>query len=250
MLKAFLDTNILMGELSTCIFLANAELPDRLFHPRWNSHVFRELSHHLHEHIDAKDKAAGIEAARRRMRMMRKAFPESMVMEWETEMPRSTCFVNDPDDAQILAGAIKGGTDALVTNNVKDFDVDGIEREFGIIVEKGDDFLIDLLNDEPITLRDNLIRMASGFSTPPTNLRELCEIMSQTPEFARFGHALENRIKRQYDANVAMMFHRTGSGVQPRDCLGRFGRKTYPVSFDVLPPGTGYWGPDGNGPEF
>lgn len=157
MLKAFLDTNILMGELSTCIFLANAELPDRLFHPRWNSHVFRELSHHLHEHIDAKDKAAGIEAARWRMRMMRKAFPESMVMEWETEMPRSTCFVNDPDDAQILAGAIKGGTDALVTNNVKDFDVDGIEREFGIIVEKGDDFLIDLLNDEPITLRDNLI---------------------------------------------------------------------------------------------
>lgn len=65
MLKAFLDTNILMGELSTCIFLANAELPDRLFHPRWNSHVFRELSHHLHEHIDAKDKAARSSSATR-----------------------------------------------------------------------------------------------------------------------------------------------------------------------------------------
>lgn len=54
-----------MGELSTCIFLANAELPDRLFHPHWNSHVFRELSHHLHEHIDAKDKAARSSSATR-----------------------------------------------------------------------------------------------------------------------------------------------------------------------------------------
>lgn len=252
--KAFLDTNILMGGLSSDLVLSSAEEPDYLYIPLWNSHVIKELRRHLpakilEKHGDWNPQTA-TSSAEHRIRAMMRTFPGSMVNGWDAFMEEASGFVRDPDDTEILAGAIAGGADVLVTENVSDFNAKAIESSYGIETIRESAFLIEMLHSDPSKMRRNLIRMVSGHGKPPTNLMELCRRLSEIPELSGFGQALEDRIRREYDMNVSMMFHRNGSGVQPRDRLGRFGRKTYPVSFDVLPPGTGYWGPDGNGPEF
>ena len=50
-MRAFLDTNALMGSLSTDMLLSCAEKPFIVYRPYWNSHVLKELRHHLPEII-------------------------------------------------------------------------------------------------------------------------------------------------------------------------------------------------------
>ena len=43
-------------------------------------------------------------------------------------------YVNDPEDQPILAGAIKSGANFLATYNIRDFKVNRIHQDFGIII--------------------------------------------------------------------------------------------------------------------
>ncbi|HCD4228994.1 TPA: PIN domain-containing protein [Corynebacterium striatum] len=78
----------------------------------------------------------------------------------------------DPDDAHVLAAAIQGRADVIVTFNVKDFPRDDLHR-YGIDVQTPDEFLLNQLDLDPDEVLDCLARQARALRNPPVQLEEL-----------------------------------------------------------------------------
>lgn len=243
-LKAFLDTNALMGELSTELLLSNAEGYHRLFEPLWNEYVFQELSRHLPELLQRQGKTESKAklAACRRMTGMRAAFPHAMVEGWEGFLPTASIHVSDPADAPILAGALAGKAAYLISDNLDDFDINIIEATFGLRVVGLSRFLDCLLERKPQWMRENLMGMLSTHRRPPRNLKELRTRLAEISELADFGRILEQDAIHRYQTGLGRMFQ--GGGVQGRDAKGRF-LPIYGSDDDLFP--YDVWGPDGNG---
>lgn len=247
--RAFLDTNVLMGELSSDLMLSLAERPYMLYQPYWNSHVIHELRKHLPRIIARTSGAAEMSrtAAERRIKAMCRTFPQAMTRNWHSRLDEAGRFVSDPFDAQILAGAIASGSDALVTVNLKDFQADDIRERYGIEVMPTSAFLIELLREDRTSTTKALVAMASRHRNPPRNLRELCEECRRLPELAAFADSLERSVAERYEDEVRRMFRPSSSWTQGHDARGWFTRKPYSDPGDVMPP-NGIWGWDGNGP--
>ncbi|MDO8609333.1 MAG: putative toxin-antitoxin system toxin component, PIN family [bacterium] len=50
-------------------------------------------------------------------------------------------YVNDPNDAHIVTGAIESKSRFLITYNIKDYKIENIKRDFGIIIFKPAQYL-------------------------------------------------------------------------------------------------------------
>lgn len=241
-MKAFLDTNLLMGNLSTSILLANAEGLNRIYQPLWNSHVIRELRRHLPETVAPQD----ADMVLHRIDIMVEAFPEAEVHDWERFVFDTEPYVSDRDDRQILAGAIAGQADMLVTENVKDFHGDAILSQWGIRVMRESTFLHILLNAYPREMVGNLQSMTAAFRRPPRNLRELVERMTRIESLRGFGADMQRYAEDEYRRRVGRAYGIRNR--QGRDRLGRF--TTVDTQWDDmdldLP--ADIWGPTGNGP--
>lgn len=150
MISAFLDTNVLLGITETDLLLSLSETGGML-RPYWSEYVFDELKEHLPERLEESGSEDAFRKACRRIDAMRYAFPESMVpaSKWELYSSIAEKYVNDLDDTQILAGAIACNADCLVTDNLKDFDIKGIQRLFGISTTSTDMFLQTVFHCHP-----------------------------------------------------------------------------------------------------
>ena len=54
---------------------------------------------------------------------MNGAFPDALVVGYEALIGK---MVNDPKDRHVLAAAVRGGAEVLVTENLRDFPVDAV----------------------------------------------------------------------------------------------------------------------------
>lgn len=108
---AFLDTNALYGEYLCDTLLRLAEAG--AYRPQWSAGVLEELERNLVE-------KAGLatESARRRISAMQRAFPDAEVQGYETLIESMTC---DAKDRHVLAAAVRGQSEVLVTFNGDDF---------------------------------------------------------------------------------------------------------------------------------
>jgi hypothetical protein len=81
-----------------------------------------------------------------RLAVMAAAFDDALVTGWEQVC--AGLDLPDPDDRHVLAAAIAGGAQSLVTFNIKDFP-DANLRRTGIEVAHPDEFLLDQLDLYP-----------------------------------------------------------------------------------------------------
>ncbi|BDT70281.1 hypothetical protein os1_44740 [Comamonadaceae bacterium OS-1] len=109
---AILDANVLYPQLlrDTLLSLAVA----RLYHARWTSTIHGEWTRNLL--LTRPDLATKLPAV---VALMNSSVPDCLVTHYEKlaeslELP-------DPDDRHVLAAAIVGHADAIVTFNTKDF---------------------------------------------------------------------------------------------------------------------------------
>lgn len=135
-----------------------------------------------------------------------------------------------------LAGAIACNADCLVTDNLKDFDIKGIQRLFGISTTSTDMFLQTVFHCHPTVFWDSAEKMVGRHNKPPQTLEELSNILK---DHGRTGIASDMEAearKRQITSLPRVSQH------QGRDSLGRFTAIQGDDSdlFDV-------WGPNGNG---
>ncbi|MEA5053414.1 MAG: PIN domain-containing protein [Propionicimonas sp.] len=129
---ALLDTNALYAAVLADTLLRIAE--EGAYRPHWSPDILDELRRNLMEN-------AGISEAQaaHRIDQMEQAFPDASVTGYAGLIDGLRC---DPKDRHVLAAAIHGQCQVIVTFNTKDFPPESVD-ELGIAVVHPQDFLLD-----------------------------------------------------------------------------------------------------------
>jgi len=172
-----LDTHVLLKSYLCDTLLSIAE--EGTFRPLWSDHVLAELRRNL---IKA---GAKQEAVEHRLGQMAAYFSDARVTGYEELISSMT---NHPKDRHVLAAAVAGRADILVTENLKDFPP-GSVTHLEITVAGQDDFLTGLLELYPDAVLGALRRQASRYRREPRSVAALLTILASPgqgcPEFAR-----------------------------------------------------------------
>lgn len=83
----------------------------------------------------------------RRLNQMNRAFPDALVTDWSVFMDTVENPL-DPDDAHVIAAALRGLASLIVTENLRHFPTSVLDR-YQLEAKSTDDFLLDLLDIYP-----------------------------------------------------------------------------------------------------
>ena len=137
---AFLDANVLYSAMVRDL-LMNLSNTD-LFRLRWSRAVQDEwIGNLLRNRPDLK-----MEQLERTRELMDRHVPDALVTGYEGLI--EGLQLPDPNDRHVLAAAIRGRADVIVTMNLKDFPVETL-APFGIEAQHPDEFVFHLLDLEP-----------------------------------------------------------------------------------------------------
>ncbi len=105
---------------------------------------------------------------------MNRAFPDARVEGFESleeglELP-------DPDDRHVLAAAIRGHVDVLVTSNLKDFPPRAL-RPYELEAMRPDAFVMALLEERPTAVIDVVRQQAADKKRPPVSFDRLLDAL-------------------------------------------------------------------------
>ncbi|WP_018156539.1 PIN domain-containing protein [Demetria terragena] len=169
----FFDTCALFGGTLNDTFLRLAERG--AYRVLWSEGILAELERNLCDR-------AGQAAATHRLAAMRGAFPDAAVSDYEDLVPAMTC---DPKDRHVLAAAVRGNAEVLVTFNTRDFPASSIEPH-RITLADPDDFLLDQLDLHPSHVLSALSDQVRDARRPRLTLSRLLDILerSDVPKFA------------------------------------------------------------------
>jgi hypothetical protein len=149
-----------------------------LYAPRWSDAIIEEAQRNL---IDSGK--WNPERIRRRFQLIREVFADSEVAGYESLVDLMRCH---PKDRHVLAAAVWGNVDQIVTFNQKDFP-EGAVTPYGIEVVSPDDFLLNVLDMFPRTAVEVIKEQAADLRKPPMSVDEVIAALSKcgVPEFAQ-----------------------------------------------------------------
>lgn len=173
MFAVFLDTCVLLKPYlcDTLLSVAEAGVYCLLLSPM----VMAELERNLARR--------GLDEKRitHRLDQMNKAFPDALVTGYEALIDE---MVNDPKDRHVLAAAVRGGAEVLVTENLRDFPAEAI-RLYDIDVVSQDAFLLDQLDLHPAEVIAALRRQVSRYHREPRTVESLLAILGSPGSVAQ-----------------------------------------------------------------
>lgn len=153
-----------------------------LFHARWSDSIEAEAARNLAEkRPELADKIPGRFAA------MRRAIPDCIIGHFDHLIDKLR--LPEPDDRHVLAAAIVGHADAIVTFNLKDFPTDYV-RQFGIEVLHPDDFVMNQVDLNQVACLAAIKAMRAGWYSLAYPAMQLVEFyarigLTQTSDFLR-----------------------------------------------------------------
>ena len=131
MFAALLDTSVLWPSLQRDFVLSLAI--EGLYRPLWSTAIFDELEFHetqkLVGHGEHADPAAV--RARRLVEQMSSAFDDALVENWEPL--EGTFGLPGPDDEHVVAAAMVGGAEVIVTSNPKELPPQRIPESLKVV---------------------------------------------------------------------------------------------------------------------
>jgi predicted nucleic acid-binding protein len=150
-----------------------------LYRPLWSSLILSEAStavQEIHPEI-AEDRI------QHRFDDMQTSFDDALVTGWEDL--EAGLSLPDPDDRHVLAAAIRGSAQAIVTFNLADFPQAKLEQ-FGLEVTHPDDFLLDQLDLSPPAILEVIREQAGHTKRPTLTLQDLAVRLGRAgvPRFA------------------------------------------------------------------
>lgn len=151
------------------------------FTPLWSERILEEWRRAARRHSERDELIASGEIA-----LANAAFPQASVVVNPDTMQRLN--LPDPDDVHVLAAAVDGGADALLTLNVKDFPTNTLAAE-NILRRHPDEFLLEAFHSDAAEVRvlvDNVLSRAASHGIDTGNPRALLK-RARVP---RFGKAL------------------------------------------------------------
>jgi len=173
---AVLDANVLVPTALCDTLLRLAE--DGFYRPLWSERILLEVEHaviSLYPDIDPT-------RVRRRTQLMSATFEDATVSGWE--QVSAGLDLPDDNDRHVLAAAIVGGAQAIVTANLKDFPLEQLGPR-AIEARHPDDFLLDQLDLFPSRVLQVLSEQAADLRNPPMDLAGLLNNLArcQVPNF-------------------------------------------------------------------
>lgn len=166
---AVLDANVLYPALLRNVLLSLADAD--LYSAKWSAHIRDEWTRSLLR--DRPGMETQIAAA---AQAMEEAIPDCLVSGYEhliegLELP-------DPDDRHVLAAAIAGHADAIVTWNERDFPKEILDP-FGIEIQTPDEFVLNQLMLEKVTALAALKRMRERLARPQYDAQTLVSLLEK-----------------------------------------------------------------------
>lgn len=137
-----------------------------LFVPLWSERILEEWRR-------AAQKRGEVGIAEIEIAALMARFPESSATPLSETAARLS--LPDPDDVHVLAAAIDGKADELLTLNLKDFPTRVLARD-GVQLRAPDTFLLELFHSDPIILRgvlDTVLAKAKSHGIDTSNPRAL-----------------------------------------------------------------------------
>ena len=169
---------------STALFDANvlypAPLRDLLMHlaltdlfqARWSDAIHDERIRNVLE--DRPDLTK--EQLERTRRLMNAHARDALVTNYEMLIPN--LVLPDPDDRHVLAAAVKGGADVIVTNNLKDFPAETLAR-YGLEAQHPDVFVAALIEFDALAVVGAVKNQRANLRKPPVTAEGLLERLEQ-----------------------------------------------------------------------
>ncbi|WP_187431479.1 hypothetical protein ROLI_038380 [Roseobacter fucihabitans] len=167
---ALLDANILYPAPMRDVVMQLAVTD--IFKAKWSEDVHREWMESLMRNQPHRDRAA----LERTRDLMNEATRDCLVTGYETMI--ASLDLPDPDDRHVLAAAIVGQCDVIVTQNLKDFPNDAVEP-FGIEAQHPDDFLSNHLALAPGLFCSALRKVRARLQNPPYTAEDYLAILTQ-----------------------------------------------------------------------
>ena len=176
---ALLDANVLYPAYLRDALLRLAEA--EIYQVRWSRQVLDEMARNVLQNNPNLPE----ERIERLVRTMKRAFPEAMVTGHEPLIPSMTY---NPKDRHVMAAAVKGRADVIVTSNVRDFPPEACEP-YDVDVQTPDEFLrYQWEIGDPDFLLGVFDDWASQLKSPPLSLEELLERLARVaPNFSEMA---------------------------------------------------------------
>ncbi|SDL77860.1 PIN domain-containing protein [Corynebacterium mycetoides] len=156
--SALLDACALVPIAQADTLLRLAEIG--LYRPLWSDRILAETSRAL-EKIHPEVAASG--TLDRRISAMKDTFNDACVVGWETL--KLSLNLSDPGDNHVVAAALLGRADVIVTNNLKDFPNRELGR-FNLSAQRPDEFLLNQLDLAPDRVMRALAQQAADMQDP------------------------------------------------------------------------------------
>ena len=166
---AVLDANVLYPASLRDFLLRLAY--DAIFTPRWSEEIQDEWTRNLQENQNDTT-AAQINRTRT---VMEAAFPEAMVTNYAHLIPELT---NDPKDRHVLAVAIQGRAQQIVTRNLKDFREAALAPH-SIQAIHPDKFTVSLYQNSPDDVIATIQNHRAQLTRPAKTAQEYLETLNQ-----------------------------------------------------------------------
>jgi len=167
---ALLDANILYPAPMRDVVMQLAVTD--IFKVKWSADIHREWIDVLMRNEPHRDRAS-LEHTRD---LMNQATRDCLVTGYEPLV--ASLDLPDPDDRHVLAAAIVGRCDVIVTQNFKDFPNAAIEP-FGIEAQHPDDFLSNHLALAPGLFCSALRKVRARLQNPPYTAEDYLAILTQ-----------------------------------------------------------------------
>lgn len=167
---AVLDANVLYSYPLTCVLLELAEL--RLYRPIWSVDIQEEWLRSAKRNLP--DIAP--EKLERRRAAMDEALPDACVGGYRSLI--AVLELPDPDDRHVLAAAIRGKAQVIVTFNEKHFPVDTL-AEYDLSTQHPDTFLRHLIDLAPSAVRARMEEMVGRLTNPPMTVADYISLLER-----------------------------------------------------------------------
>jgi len=134
-----------------------------VFQPKWTDQIHAEWIDNVLEHRSDLNRTQ----LERTRDLMNAHARDALIENFEDLIP--SLSLPDPDDRHVLAAAIRGRADVIVTYNLKDFPETAV-TPVGIAVQHPDEFLVHVLGLAPGVVLAALQRLRQSLKHPPIDI--------------------------------------------------------------------------------
>lgn len=166
---AILDANVLYPNLLRDILLSLATAG--LYHARWTARINEEWTLNLVANRPEIASKIGL-----LLEQVNLAVPDCLVEDYEFLI--EYLVLPDADDRHVLAAAIVGHADSIVTSNLKDFP-GKVMAQYGIEAQHPDDFIMNQLELRPFEALEVFKRVRAKRRNPACSASELIDMVEK-----------------------------------------------------------------------